>query len=240
MLAETSTESGRRSLLDVSSARGRCGSAFMCMTIPRPRFWVSISRSVSRARSRRERAYPNFVGFLRECGTGEWCEFFEVADDPDEVAVRRPFYPRTFLPRGSKKRAHLVAGLGLDFPSLLRRCEERQPGRPAAYPLFWTVGGKQVGKGALAGWRLFQTEGRETSYWPFDGDFESLVECAPPTNTPTRRGALRRPRERKTEHACNAVLRSEPRSRTRWHPTPRRASVQRRTEPSTIRGEAHW
>lgn len=131
------------------------------------------------------RAYATSAGvtdfreLLGVAGGEGWSEFFNVADDLCEIEVTRPFYPRTFLPKGSKKRAHLVQGLGLDFLDLLRRCERKQPSRPAACPLFWTLGGQAVGKGALAGWQLLQSEPPETMLWPFDGEFEGLVAAAP-------------------------------------------------------------
>lgn len=72
---------------------------------------------------------------------------------------------------------HLTSALGLEFELLRRRCEEPQPGRRAACPLFWTCGGNQVGKGALAGWKLLQEErADDTWYWPFSGSLGSLVD----------------------------------------------------------------
>jgi hypothetical protein len=118
----------------------------------------------------------DFIELLRSCGRAPWREFFDVADSPDEVSLRRPFYPRTYGPKGAKRRSHLAEALGVPFESLLRRCELRQPSRRAACSLFWTCGGNQVGKGALAGWRLLQAEPRESlRIWPFDGPLEELI-----------------------------------------------------------------
>ena len=117
-----------------------------------------------------------FPPFLEECARGEWSSFLHVADSPDEIGLRRPFYPRTYLPRGAKRRDHLTSALGLEYASLLRRCERATPARVAACSLFWTCGGNQVGKGAIAGWRLLQREAPGSLLlWPFDGPLESLL-----------------------------------------------------------------
>lgn len=132
------------------------------------------------------RAYATKVGvssfpeFLQVAGTGVWSRFFDVADAPGELSHHRPFYPRTYMPKGAKQRSHLTSALGLDFDQLLRRCEQPQSGRRSACPLFWTCGGQQVGKGALTGWRLLQSEPRqETALWPFDGRITDLAWRAP-------------------------------------------------------------
>jgi hypothetical protein len=104
-----------------------------------------------------------------------WSEFFDVADAPEEIGVHRPFYPRSGLPKGTRSRAQLTEGLGLSWPQLLRRCERAQPERREACSLFWTLGGNQVGKGALSGWRLLRGSTHTPSYWPFDGTLEELV-----------------------------------------------------------------
>jgi hypothetical protein len=117
----------------------------------------------------------DFTTFLRSCGEGDWDELFDVADAPHEITLRRPFYPRTYLPKGAKKREHLTSALELEYDALLRRCERARPGRGAACSLFWTCGGNQVGKGALAGWRLLRAEPASTRFWPFDGSLDALV-----------------------------------------------------------------
>lgn len=119
----------------------------------------------------------HFLDLLSECGEGVWRDFFEVADAPNEISLHRPFYPRTFLPKGAKRQAYLTEALGLEFKLLRRRCEKSQPGRRAACPLFWTCGPNQVGKGALTGWRLFKEEvAGDTWYWPFDGSLACLSD----------------------------------------------------------------
>ena len=74
-----------------------------------------------------------------------------------------------------KRQSHLIDGLGVSMDDLRRRCERRQPARSAACALFWTLGGNQVGKGALAGWRMLQEEpSGSIRIWPFVGELERL------------------------------------------------------------------
>jgi uncharacterized protein (TIGR00369 family) len=48
--------------------------------------------------------------------------------------------------------------------------------------MFWTLGGKQVGKAALAGWEyLRQVSVEELRYWPFEGSLEALLDGTPGT-----------------------------------------------------------
>src|SRR2546430_702964 len=61
------------------------------------------------------RAYANRVGVTNfldflwdDCTRDDWREFFEVADNRDEIGLHRPFYPRTFMPKGAKRQEHLV------------------------------------------------------------------------------------------------------------------------------------
>ena len=125
----------------------------------------------------RRAGITHFPTFLRQAGHGAWEAFFEVADAPAEISLQRPFYPRSGLPQGTKRRAQLEAALGLSWAELLRRCERAQPDRRAACALFWTLGGNQVGKGSLAGWRLLQAAPPDTSsFWPFDGVLDDLVQ----------------------------------------------------------------
>jgi hypothetical protein len=66
---------------------------------------------------------------------------------------------------------------GYDY--LLRACERKSDGHNAACALFWTLGGNQVGKAAIAGWQeVIQPalDRDEIGLWPFDGDLDSLVK----------------------------------------------------------------
>src|SRR5579875_2121118 len=75
-------------------------------------------------------------------------------------------------------------GLGVPFERLRRRCEHAyastasEPGRRAASPIFWLVGGQQVGRAAIHGWRhVLQRalgNGRDVALWPFHGSLETL------------------------------------------------------------------
>jgi hypothetical protein len=60
---------------------------------------------------------------------------------------------------------------------LMRACDRQTVNRPAACCLFWTLGGQQVGKAALAGWReiLLSAVKREAKLWPFDGGLAELA-----------------------------------------------------------------
>lgn len=90
----------------------------------------------------------SFPEFLDAFGSPPppWQEFATVARHRDEITLHRPFYPDR---PGGTKREHLYLALGLTAAELRRRSEGTD-----AEALFWTLGGKQVGKGALAGWRL--------------------------------------------------------------------------------------
>jgi mannose-6-phosphate isomerase-like protein (cupin superfamily) len=118
----------------------------------------------------------SFREVLPELGRGEWERFFDPAERPEEISVRRPFYPRR---PGGSKHEHLHRGLGLEGPALLRACDRATGTRRAAAPLFWTLGGQQVGKGAIVGWRdllqpALEDSELEIAIWPFDGPLEEL------------------------------------------------------------------
>ena len=74
-------------------------------------------------------AYGIQTGFLNfkdallpVLGTAAWEQFFDVASRPDEVSLRRPFYPRSSM-KGVRKKT-LVEGLGMQtFDDLLRVCD---------------------------------------------------------------------------------------------------------------------
>jgi hypothetical protein len=120
------------------------------------------------------RAYAERVGvtffpdFLPEIGHGPWEHFAKVAATRDEIGLHRPFYP---MRPGGTLRAHLYDGLGLTGPQLRRRCEGND-----AETMFWTLGGKQVGKATLAGWRyLAAAPADSVRYWPFLGPLDVLL-----------------------------------------------------------------
>ncbi|WP_288038463.1 hypothetical protein [Acidiphilium sp.] len=121
--------------------------------------------------------FQNFTEMLATLGNGEWHTFFDVADAPGDISIRRPFFPRS--PTKGVSRTALVEGLGMDdYADLLRICEQPADNLRAACALFWTLGGNQVGKGALAGWRdvILPAVRRGASLWPFDGTLAQLSE----------------------------------------------------------------
>jgi hypothetical protein len=103
--------------------------------------------------------------------------FYTVAERQDEICLDQPFYP---MRRGGRSWPQLLAGLGLaDWSDLQRRCDRRSATRPAACALFWTLGGQQVGKAAITGWRhLLAPSLRnrlDLGLWPFQGRLDELL-----------------------------------------------------------------
>ncbi|HVA73077.1 MAG TPA: hypothetical protein VNF71_00750 [Acidimicrobiales bacterium] len=110
----------------------------------------------------------SFLDFLPEIGHGAWERFGDVATRVEEIALHRPFYPAK---PGGTKQNHLFDRLGMTRQELRRRCEGND-----AEMLFWTLGGKQVGKAALSGWRLLAAARYgAVRFWPFDGPLASLL-----------------------------------------------------------------
>jgi hypothetical protein len=123
----------------------------------------------------RRTGFSDFPEALAEFGSGEWKEFFDVADRPEDISRRRPFYPQTY-PRGRKKD-HLLGALGFETMGELRRtCERKTTCRPTACSVFWTLGGNQVGKAAVDGWKSVIQPAlcRRARLWPFHGRLDEL------------------------------------------------------------------
>lgn len=129
----------------------------------------------------RKTGIKDFLTILPQLGQGAWVEFYRPAETPGQIHIHRPFYP---LRSGSARQSHLVSGLGMaSMDDLRRQCELPWSAgglsRRAACPLFWTLGGQQVGKAAITGWRdvlapaLQQQEA--LSIWPFSGRLEQLL-----------------------------------------------------------------
>jgi hypothetical protein len=119
--------------------------------------------------------FGNFLEAFAEFGGGEWKEFFVVADSPGEISLRPPFYPKTY-PRG-RRQTHLLGALGIEMMDGLRRtCERKTADRRAACPIFWTLGGNQVGKAAIDGWQSVIRPAllRGARLWPFNGRLDEL------------------------------------------------------------------
>lgn len=120
----------------------------------------------------------SFVEALPDFGHGRWERFYEVAETAAEIATERPFYPRTGNVKGAVNRVHLEDAHGRSYAEMLRRCERATADHGAACCLFWTLGGNQVGKGAIAGWQelvvpLVRDQG--AAVWPFNGRLADLV-----------------------------------------------------------------
>jgi hypothetical protein len=118
-----------------------------------------------------------FRDFLPQLGTGEWENFYKVCDSKDEIAIHRPFYPNGGYT--GRRKADLLQGHGVPLVEpLLRRCERGGNGQRQACCLFWTLGGNQVGKAALIGWREVLApalqDGSAVRLWPFDGSLQFL------------------------------------------------------------------
>jgi hypothetical protein len=112
-----------------------------------------------------------FPALLEALGSPPWQSFHLVAAQPDEITLYRPFYP---MRPGASRRKHLQLALGLSAGDLRRRCEGTD-----AEALFWTLGGKQVGKGALIGWQMIAAARHAKPgilLWPFDGTLFDLLQ----------------------------------------------------------------
>ncbi len=120
-----------------------------------------------------------FLAALRQLGQGVWAQFYQPAQKAEEISLYRPFYPAK---PGHARQKHLLEGLGVrSMDDLRRRCERAHVGRRPAFPLFWTLGGQQVGKAAISGWRQVLTTQGEllpgVSLWPFCGTLHHLLRA---------------------------------------------------------------
>ena len=120
----------------------------------------------------------SFLNILPALGNGCWSEFYEVATDRSQIGFRRPFYPHA---PGGRSQQHLLNALNVkDMRDLLRECELATKARTAASPLFWTLGAKQVGRAAIAGWRdvlapAMRDNEPRVKLWPFAGALDKLL-----------------------------------------------------------------
>jgi hypothetical protein len=125
----------------------------------------------------RRAGIDHFATALAGFGEGRWRDFYDVGVHPEQIALTRPFYPDR---PGGRSRRQLLDGLGLEtWDSVHRRCDRSTPGRLAACPMFWTLGGNQVGKAAIVGWRDLLAPARrnamDLAIWPFDGALADLI-----------------------------------------------------------------
>lgn len=124
----------------------------------------------------RKAGITTFRNALPKFGDGVWRDFYNVCRNQTEISLHRPFYP--YRPGGTSRK-DLTDALGIDWDDLYRQCERHTDSRRAACPLFWTVGGNQVGRSALSGWREILrpmlTHGDQVGLWPFDGRLVDLL-----------------------------------------------------------------
>jgi hypothetical protein len=114
------------------------------------------------------------VGFREFICSPHAKSFLEPAASLFGISPARPFYRKH--PTGGR-RAHLLTALECGtFDQLLRECDRPTSTRGRAESIFWTVGARQVGKAALAGWRevLMSALARGAALWPFDGTLAEL------------------------------------------------------------------
>lgn len=119
----------------------------------------------------------SFPDLLQQIGQRRWARFGDIAREPNEIGLERPFYPAGAS--AGLKQADLLAAHGVAaLDELRRRCERQTGDRRAACPLFWTLGGNQVGRAALAGWTevIKPALAAGARLWPFDGALASLGE----------------------------------------------------------------
>jgi hypothetical protein len=113
----------------------------------------------------------DFLTALILFGHNEWAQFYTPAELPSQISLYRPFYPNH---PGNSNRQYLEKGLNIPFGSLYRLCEVAHENRRAACPLFWTMGGQQVGKAAISGWESLLSPALSNpelklNIWPFSG-----------------------------------------------------------------------
>jgi hypothetical protein len=129
----------------------------------------------------RRTGFKTFLEALPEFGEGEWKDFFSVANRPSDISLKRPFYPNDC--KAGHTQADLFAALGFEtMGPLLRECEQKREcerestHRRAACCIFWTLGGNQVGKAAIDGWRsvIRPALERKARLWPFRGNLNEL------------------------------------------------------------------
>ena len=120
-----------------------------------------------------------FPEFLKQLGTGDWEHFYSVCEYPKEVSLHRPFYPLRYEESSCSQKMFLKRHEAANMDVLLRRCELGGEGQKRACSLFWTLGGNQVGKAAIVGWRDMLVPALQTGavrVWPFEGSLESLLQ----------------------------------------------------------------
>ena len=118
--------------------------------------------------------FPEWLAGQAEAAWEQWCR---PAALPAEIGRGRPYFP--LCPGGASQAALAAAHGVLAYRDLLRRCDHATPQRPAACCMFWTLGAKQCGQAALAGWHEVLRPGLRTgatmAIWPFAGKLSDLL-----------------------------------------------------------------
>ena len=150
--------------------RDQAGGAPVALGLDLP---IGLPQAYVRAHLRH---LPDFPGFLDQLAQRP--EFFQVCATLAEIGPHRPFYPQR-PQAGMSRRAHAEA-LGLGQAAAFHRvCDRPTIDRPAAAPLFWTLGPNQAGKAALSAWQHLLLPARASpcppAVWPFEGPLLSLL-----------------------------------------------------------------
>jgi len=122
-----------------------------------------------------------FLEVLPALGAPPWRQFYDIAPRPSDIGIERPFYP---LRPGGAAHVHLTSALGVpDIDALRRACDRGGGHRRDACPIFWTLGGQQVGRAAIAGWRDLLApavrQNADVALWPFHGPLPDLLRRSP-------------------------------------------------------------
>lgn len=145
-------------------------------------FDFPIGVPVSYGRRLQAGNFKTFKAFLTGMDEAAFGRFSTPAEHADEISHLRPFYPAR---PGGTRRSHLLDGHGVvSIEDLLRRCDLKTPDRPAACSIFWTLGGNQVGRAAVAGWQDYLRPLAKTgraAFWPFDGNLSECLSAFPLT-----------------------------------------------------------
>lgn len=117
----------------------------------------------------------SFREALKAFGKDRWRDFFVISDNP---TLHQPFFPPPTQVKGSYP-SQLARALGVNsLDGLRRRCEQKTQTRRAAQCLFFTLGGAQVGRAAIAAWQhVLQPALDEIRLWPFDGELADLLDA---------------------------------------------------------------
>ncbi len=162
----------------VQNVRGESGVALVGFDFP-----IGIPMSYANQLDKSEFEAPfDFIQFLKKLGKDKWANFYTVNDNVQNVTIHRPFYPNKSGQAGDFTQGPFLERLNVDRLDQLRRaCERPQPNRRAASPLFWTLGGNQVGKAAIIGWKEVIEPAVQTGsikLWPFEGPLDFLLQPA--------------------------------------------------------------